>query len=584
MHVVAPPPALPAVRALPAAKLHRARRFPAMKRADAAILIAMVVWAAGFALATFHAEPGAQPKGWREWLLGAVLHAPFLAILSFLAFGLIERFDYFRVAQRPHRPGRLPALTPKVCVQLPMFNEDAVARRVIAAACALEWPRAALEIQVLDDSTDEATRQQVRAFCEYIAAETGTNCRWIHRTDRKGYKAGALEEGRKLTDAQYFAIFDADFVPPSDFLIRAIPHFYDITGRGIDDLAVVQAQWGHLNDGESFLTCAQALWVDDHHTIQKTWRSSMIGFVNFTGTAGVWRAQAIKAAGGWRAASLVEDCELSIRALFAGYRTRFVGSIIAPAELPTTIAAYRSQQKRWTQGWAQLQRLHMPTLLMRYPAGLLRRFYLLYFAGISWQWFLWTAWIMVLPFLITSGLWLGALGVEYAIAAYVFPPLFFAMFAGIVASNEARPTYALQGRNDWRSKLKRMGRVVPYMIVNTGMMPHHFCAFVEGMLGPLHAEFVRTPKTASTGAQASAKGAVTAAAPQRKRTKIKDIAYLKFELFFGLTLIAWAGFFIHAGQAFAAFWSLWILACVVGLRAAPALQAAFFAKDNAHAR
>jgi cellulose synthase/poly-beta-1,6-N-acetylglucosamine synthase-like glycosyltransferase len=547
-----------------------------MKRTDAAILAAMALWSVLFAVTIVHHAPDERPSHWSDWLVAAALHAPFLAILSFLIFGLIERFDYFRIAAKPPCPGNLPARTPKVCVQLPMFNEDAVAERVIAAACALRWPQHALEVQVLDDSTDPATRERVRAFCNDIAARTGVDCRWIHRTDRQGYKAGALEAGRHQTDADFFAIFDADFTPPSDFLARAIPHFYDITGEPVADLAVVQAQWGHLNDRESPLTSAQALWVDDHHTVQKTWRSSVIGFVNFTGTAGVWRAHAITAAGGWRAASLVEDCELSFRALFAGYRTRFVGTIVAPAELPSTIAAYRSQQKRWTQGWAQLQRLHMGTLLKRYPTSVGRRLYLIYFASISWQWFLWTVWIMVLPFLIAAGLWVGALGTELAVAAYVFPPLFFAVFSGTIAANEARPTYALQGRNGWRARLMRMLRVVPYMILNTGMMPHHFCAFIEGMLGPLHAEFVRTPKTASTGAGGGAK-------PTRRKRQIKDAAYLKFEMFFCITLAAWAGFFIHAGQAFAAFWSLWILACVTGLRAAPAI-AALFAKDVSHAR
>ena len=576
MHDTTTPDALRLAGAQPPRPQVRLPAWLAMKRADVAIVAAAVLWAAAFALATVHAEADARPATWRDWALAAVLHAPFLAILSFLFFGLVERFDYFRVAATPPRPGNLPAVTPKVCVQLPMFNEDAVAERVIAAACALQWPRHALEVQVLDDSTDAATARRVREYCEQIAAETGVDCRWIHRTDRQGYKAGALEAGRHMTDARYFAIFDADFVPPPDFLSRAIPHFYDIAGQDVADIAVVQAQWGHLNDTESFLTCAQALWVDDHHTLQKTWRSGVIGFVNFTGTAGVWRREAIEAAGGWRAASLVEDCELSIRALFAGYRTRFVGSIVAPAELPTTIAAYRSQQKRWTQGWAQLQRLHMPTLLTRYPTPFARRLYLLYFAGISWQWFLWTMWIMVLPFLIASGLWLGAMGMEYAVAAYVFPPLFFAVFAGTIAANEARPTYALQARNGWQSRLARTGRVVPYMILNTGMMPHHFCAFIEGMLGPLHAEFVRTPKTASTGATGAAKS-------PRPKAKIKDGAYIKFELLFALTLIAWAVFFIDAGQVFAAFWSLWILACVAGLRAAPALHA-MFAKDIADAR
>lgn len=265
--------------ALRAARLALPIRWPAMKRADLAILLAMAAWALAFALVTLQAEPGQRPAGWDEWLLAAALHAPFLAILSFLGFGLIERFDYFRIAARPHVPGNLPPRTPKVCVQLPMFNEDAVAERVIAAACALQWPRGSIEVQVLDDSTDPDCCDRVRAFCAAIAVRTGVDCRWIHRTDRQGYKAGALEAGRHMTDAEYFAIFDADFIPPPDFLTRAIPYFYDLAGRPIDKLAVVQAQWGHLNDRESFLTCAQALWVDDHHTLQKTWRSGVIGFV-----------------------------------------------------------------------------------------------------------------------------------------------------------------------------------------------------------------------------------------------------------------------------------------------------------------
>ncbi|OYW49327.1 MAG: hypothetical protein B7Z34_09435 [Novosphingobium sp. 12-62-10] len=254
----APPTLLPTRVAKPR------HRWPAMKRAQIGIAAATILWSAAFGFITQYAAIGPKPDGWQTVALAIVLHAPFLAILSFLAFGLIERFDYFRIAARPPRPGNLPARVPKVCVQLPMFNEDAVAERIITAACALQWPREALEVQVLDDSTDEATRVRVRAFCEQIAAETGVDCRWIHRTDRQGYKAGALEAARIMTDARYFAIFDADFIPPPDFLARTIPHFYDITGRSIPDLAVVQAQWGHLNDTESFLTCAQALWVDDH--------------------------------------------------------------------------------------------------------------------------------------------------------------------------------------------------------------------------------------------------------------------------------------------------------------------------------
>ena len=148
-------------------------------------------------------------------------------------------------------------------------------------------------------------------------------------------------------------------MPPADFLLRTIPHFYRADGEPDAGLALVQAQWGHLNHDESSLTRAQSLWVDDHHTLQMSWRSAMWRFVNFTGTAGVWRASAIEAAGGWRAASLVEDCELSFRHLFAGYRTKFVKEIVVPAELPATYTAYKAQQRRWTQGWVQLQRLHL---------------------------------------------------------------------------------------------------------------------------------------------------------------------------------------------------------------------------------
>lgn len=544
----------------------------------------LLIWGLLFGLTAFLADPGGRPDSWLERGLMAAMHLPFMAILLFLAFGILERVDYFRVTRRPPKPGVLPPKYPRVCVQLPMFNEDAVAERIIQAAAALEWPREALEIQVLDDSTDLGTQEHVRKICEGVATDTGIAIQWIHRVDRRGYKAGALEEGRKISEAEYFAILDADFLPYSDFLLRTLPHFYDASSSPIADLAVVQAQWGHLNDEESFLTRAQALWVDDHHTLQMTWRTAAIGFVNFTGTAGVWKAKAIEDAGGWRAASLVEDCELSVRALFAGYRTRFVGSIVAPAELPQSMAAYRSQQKRWTQGWAQLQRLHMPTLIFRYPTSLLRRIYLIYFVSISWQWFLWTVWIMVLPFLIANGLWLGAYGAEYAIATYVFPPLFFALFSGIAATNEARPTY--QGRNNENRlrRIVRMGRVVPFTIVNTGMMPHHFCAFLEGMFGPLHAEFVRTPKTASTGASPAGAVATRAAkaATRPKPAKRKNATYLIFETFFVFSLVAWATYFVATGQAFAAFWSVWIMHCILGLRFFPAAIATLRRRAMTH--
>ena len=288
---------------------------------------AVALAGAYFALFSWQMGQGSTdtlPDSPGDLALAALLHLPYLLILTLLGFGLVERIGYFRRGRQPPAPGRLPDEHPKVCVQLPMFNEHAVAQRIIEAAASMRWPRDRLTIQVLDDSTDADTRALVQEVCQQVRDRLGVHCVWVHRPRRTGYKAGALEFGRLDTDAEFIAIFDADFLPPPDYLERAIPHFYDESGSALPGLALVQAQWGHLNDDESPLTEAQALWVDDHHSLQMSWRSANIGWVNFTGTAGVWRASAIDAVGGWRSASLVEDCELSVRALLAGYGTRFI--------------------------------------------------------------------------------------------------------------------------------------------------------------------------------------------------------------------------------------------------------------------
>ncbi|NJL95138.1 MAG: glycosyltransferase [Anaerolineae bacterium] len=229
------------------------------------------------------------------WMLStALFHLPFVGVLVLQGAGLVERLGFYWRGRRPETPGRMPLEYPTVCVQLPMFNEHAVARRVIEAASRLRWPAGRLTIQVLDDSTDEDTRQLVRQVCAAVRL-AGIDCQVLHRTNRQGYKAGALEAGRRQTESEFIVIFDADFVPPSDFLLRAIPHFYREDGTPDAGLALVQAQWGHLNHAESALTRSQSLWVDDHHTLQMAWRSAVWQFVNFTGTAGVWRASAIEA-------------------------------------------------------------------------------------------------------------------------------------------------------------------------------------------------------------------------------------------------------------------------------------------------
>lgn len=430
-------------------------------------------------------------------VLGAVLHLPWALIIVFLVAGLVERIGCVVATRREAAAATAgselrvdAAPTPRVTVQLPFYNEPAVARRAILAAAALEWPRDRLAIQVLDDSTDPAARAIVDAACAEARAQ-GATIELRRRATRSGYKAGALEEGRRATDAEFIAILDADFVPPHDFLLRAVAGFGDADGVDDEGLAVVQARWGHLNADESWLTSAQSLWVDDHHVLQMTWRSRAWGFVNFTGTAGVWRASAIEAIGGWRAASLVEDCELSVRALLHGYRTRFLPELVAPAELPASLPAYRAQQRRWTRGWVQLQRLHFGALL-RLPGSPLRRLHVLYHVLIPWQWALWGAWMLILPPLVAMGAWAGAVGPGVGLAVYLAPPLTWLLVSTVLSAVET-------GRRDdatvtARGVVRRVLRAGPQAVLTTGMLPHQLMAVLEGLIGDLHAEFERTPK------------------------------------------------------------------------------------------
>jgi hypothetical protein len=412
--------------------------------------------------------------------------------------------------------------------------------------------------------------------CARVRTSTGVDCTVRHRADRRGYKAGALEEGRRETNAEFLAIFDADFVPPSDFLTRTIPHFFRPDGEPDDGLALVQAQWGHLNHDESSLTRAQSLWVDDHHTLQMSWRSAKWNFVNFTGTAGVWRASAIEAAGGWRAASLVEDCELSFRHLFAGYRSKFVKEIVVPAELPATYTAYKAQQRRWTQGWAQLQRLHLRTLVRRFDCSPLRRLHFTYHMCIALQWPLWALWTMTLPAMIYTGHWFGSFGTAVGMLLYLLPASLWAISSATIASLETKHTYtagittAIFGR--------RFGRIGPYLLLNTGMLPHQFSAFAEGLFGGLHSEFERTPKAASVTTPSTGDTRDRAGPPAARSARKLDSVrihwpYVLAEVYFVAFQIAWAVVFALNG--------LVLCAVGAGYLATGVLRLAYFYGDHA---
>ncbi len=231
---------------------------------------------------------------------------------------------------------------PRVCVQIPVYNERYVAERVIDAVCRIEWPRARFEVQVLDDSDDDTVG--IVAGRVAMWKRRGTEITHVRRANRDGFKAGALAHGLNLTTAPYVAIFDADFVPPADFLRRTVSAFADPW------VGFVQARWGHLDESYSWFTRLQAMAIDFHFLVEQAVRSTHGYFTNFTGTAGVWRRSAINDSGGWSSATLTEDLDLSYRAQLRGWRAAYLDDLVVPEELPVSIDAYRRQQSRWATG------------------------------------------------------------------------------------------------------------------------------------------------------------------------------------------------------------------------------------------
>ncbi len=235
---------------------------------------------------------------------------------------------------------------PRVTTQIPIYNELNVTERAIGAAIAIEYPKDKYEIQIIDDSTDETSLLIDQLVDEYQSQ--GHDIKVVRRSNRIGYKAGALEHASNFAKGDYFAIFDSDFLPQSDFLKRIIPFFLDRPQLGL-----VQAKWGHLNDKESVFTHTQSLGIDGHFLIEQSARSFNGIYMNFNGTAGVWKKEAIEDAGGWEHDTLTEDLDLSYRAQLAGWKAAFVSDVIVPAELPQDVAAFKSQQFRWAKGSIQ---------------------------------------------------------------------------------------------------------------------------------------------------------------------------------------------------------------------------------------
>ncbi len=287
-----------------------------------------------------------------------------VAMVVLLAYGLNLLWMAVVYARRDGlRPGAVPdpdalpapeAAWPPVTVQLPLYNEALVVERLIDACAALDYPRRRLEIQVLDDSTDETTALAARRVRYWQAR--GLDIVHIRRDHREGYKAGALHNGFQIARGELIALFDADFVPTPDFLRRLVPSFDD------PQVGMVQARWGHLNPDTSLLTRIQAFGLDAHFAIEQYVRNQAGCFINFNGTGGMWRRACIDEAGGWQGDTLAEDLDLSYRAQLKGWRFRYLHDVEVPAELPVDLNALRAQQFRWTKGAAETARKVMGAL------------------------------------------------------------------------------------------------------------------------------------------------------------------------------------------------------------------------------
>jgi len=412
---------------------------------------------------------------------------PYFIVLFVLAAYGIHRYQlvyyFFRYRQNVPPVPAPPAVWPRVTVQLPIFNERYVIERLVEAVAHFDYPRDLLDVQVLDDSTDETT-EVARTYVEHWAAQ-GFPVTYHHRTNRQGYKAGALDEGMKVARGEFIAIFDADFQPPPDFLKRTVAYFAD------PRTAMVQTRWTYVNSDYSALTRVETILLDGHFVIEHGARSRRGTFFNFNGTAGVWRRTAIDDAGGWEHDTLTEDTDLSYRAQLKGWKFLYVPEIECPSELPVEMNAFKSQQARWAKGLIQVARKILPRVLRsNQPAHVKAEAVFHLTANISYPLMILLS-TMLLPAMIVR-FYQG-----YFQMLVIDLPLFMASTMSIssfylVAQRQLHP------RSWWKTFL-----YLPFvMAVGIGLAVRNAHAVMEALLGK-QTEFARTPKYRIEGQQSN---------------------------------------------------------------------------------
>ena len=405
-----------------------------------------------------------------------ILGAYFLSLCVLFGFGihgLILVYFYRKTLKNKRQKPPLQKDLPKVTIQLPMFNEYNVAERLIRAVCKIRYPIDKLEVQVLDDSTDDTVEIANKIVDEYRSK--GYNIKYIHRTDRTGYKAGALKAGLEVAEGEFVAIFDADFVPNEDFLEQTVPYFQN------KEIGLVQTRWEHLNEEFSMITKAQALALDAHFCVEQQTRSNAGFFFSFNGTAGIWRKETILDAGNWQADTLTEDLDLSYRAQLKGWKFIYLNEVTSPAELPDDINSLKIQQFRWTKGAVETAIKLIPKII---KAKLPLKIKMECYAHLTSN--------IVFPFIILVALL--NIPVVFIKNSFIGVDTFYSLMSVFVFATIATFAFYSHGQkvihSDWK---KRLLLFPVFMAGSMGMAVNNSKAIFEAIIGK-KTEFIRTPK------------------------------------------------------------------------------------------
>lgn len=407
-----------------------------------------------------------------EWIVIIGYCIALSAITIFSLEQLYLALIYRKVKKNP-APKPLTSF-PKVTVQLPIYNEKYVAKRLIDCICQLDYPLDKLEIQVLDDSDDETVAIIGDKVTEWRAKNI--NISQIRRPNRIGFKAGALQYGLEQATGEFLAIFDADFLPDKDFLLKTLAAFDNKIG-------MVQTRWGHINKDYSLLTRMQAFGLNAHFTVEQTGRNASNKFMNFNGTAGVWRKNCIEDAGGWQHDTLTEDLDLSYRAQLKGWRFKYLEEVTSPAELPVLVTAIKSQQYRWNKGAAETAKKNAFKILRSSQSFSIKLHSLLHLFNSSVFLFLMIASVLSIPMLFIKD------SRPEMVLIFDIAGIFFIGFIGMmifywVASKSANENFSIK---------YYLTHFPLFMMFSMGLALHNAIAVMEGYLG-IKTPFIRTPK------------------------------------------------------------------------------------------